>query len=279
MRVTSTLIVTGLALAVTGCSTTTNNPNYQHSTLYKGSTPSTATVQQASYQTQTAAPITYAPQQASYTQVNQECLSKESDRKIIGTLAGGAVGAFAGRKIAGDKKTLGTVAGAAIGGAAGYGIADKTIDCDPISVPATQTQQTAVITPAYQPAPTVYTPAPTVTTQRAAEGTAGIQENVNSLGEQGTPGYYAVNGTPDYAQAPEPVRVYAPQPTPTLDANISSASATNIRHTLKTGDTVYSLARTSCVSVAEFKQLNSIDDQYYIRVGDEILLPAGRCTQ
>ena len=279
MRVTSTLFVTGLALAITGCSTTTNNPNYQHSTLYKGSTPSEAAVQQASYQTQTAAPITYAPQQASYTQVNQECLSRESDRKIIGALAGGAVGALAGRSIAGDKKTLGTVAGAAIGGAAGYGIADKTIDCDPISVPATQAQQTAVITPAYQPAPSVYTPAPTITTQRTAATSAGIQENTGSLGEQGTPGYYAVNGAPDYAQAPHPVRVYAPQPAPIADSNFSSASTTNIRHKLVTGDTVYSLARTFCVSVAEFKQLNNIDDQYYIRVGDEILVPAGRCTQ
>jgi len=160
MRMSSLLIVSSLALTLAACSSTPDhNPIYGQTTQYKGSSPHTQTVNnpvqqatyrtqiqsqsatnsnvhQATYGTQTAAPVTYSPQTGSYTQINQECLSKEGDRKLIGTVAGGVVGGLAGRAIAGDNKTLGTVAGAAIGGAAGFGIADKTINCDPVSIPA-----------------------------------------------------------------------------------------------------------------------------------------------
>jgi LysM repeat protein len=300
MRFSTSVLITGFTLVAIGCSTTNQNPIYQQTTKYKGSVPvsqsAQATIQQAGYQTQTQAPvpITYAPaqtqyqNQASYTQVNQECLSKETDRKIIGTVAGGAIGALAGRKLAGDSKTLGTVAGAAIGGAAGYGIADKTIRCDPITVPATQMQQSATITPVYQPTtqPTTqsttaatYTAAPETTTYQSLRSETAIQETVEAPGTEGTPGYYAVNGTADYVSAPEPVRIYAaPQPIASAPT-MASTSRGNTRHTLVDGDTVYSLARGACVSVSEFKQLNNIDDQYYIRAGDQILLPASRCTQ
>ena len=122
MRITAFVFIPAAALTLASCaSTNTQNPYYQASTKYKGSSPyteNTLSVQQAGYETQIAAPISYSPQQASYTQVNQECLSTESNRKIIGTAAGGVVGGLVGRKIAGDNKTLGTIAGAAIGATA-----------------------------------------------------------------------------------------------------------------------------------------------------------------
>jgi LysM repeat protein len=244
--------------------------------------PSQISVTQAGYQTQAPTPVSYQPKQATYTQVNQECLSKESNRKIIGTVAGGAVGAIAGNKLAGDNKTLGTVAGAAIGGAAGYGIADKTINCDPVSIPAPQSQQTAIIAPAYQPAPTtVYattTPVP-VSPYSSTAATPAIEENTASLGDAGTPGYYAVKSAQDYTIEATPVQVYeAPQPV-AHTTSITTQSTGTISHTLVAGDTVYSLARSSCVSVNEFKQINNIDDNYYIRAGDQILIPASRCTE
>ena len=195
MRNFALTFVSLAALTLASCaSTNTANPIYQQSTKYKGSSPysqSAPGVQQASYQrqaqTQIAAPISYQPQQASYTRVNQECLSQESNRKLVGVAAGGVVGGLVGRKIAGDNKTLGTIAGAAIGGAAGYGIADKTINCDPVTIATPQ--QAASITPAYQPMPVS-----TAQNYQASPITASapaIQETVESAGPLGTPGYYA----------------------------------------------------------------------------------------
>lgn len=318
MRMSSFFIVSGLALTLAACSSTPDhNPIYGQTTQYKGSTPHTQTVNnpvqqatyrtqiqsqsatntnvhQATYGTQTAAPVTYSPATASYTQINQECLSKEGDRKLIGTVAGGVVGGLAGRAIAGDNKTLGTVAGAALGGAAGFGIADKTINCDPVSIPA---PQSATVSEAYQPAPTTTTyqpattnyaattPAPLTPSYQTVPTAPAIQETTESLGDGGTPGYYAVNGTTDYTPDPLPsapvyqAPTYASQTTTMSTATITTPTASTYSHTLVAGDTVYSLARSACVSVSEFKQLNNIDDQYYIRAGDQIMMPASRCAQ
>lgn len=306
MRMSALIFVSGLALSLAACAASPDiNPIYGQTTTYKGSTPQTTysttnPVQQATYRTQVqtqsatntnvhtatyqaqpAAPVSYSTQQASYTQINQECLAKEGDRKLLGTVAGGVVGGLAGRAIAGDNKTLGTVAGAAIGGAAGFGIADKTINCDPVSVPA---PQTATISPVYQPAATTtYATTTSVPTapayQSATVTTPAIQETTESFGDAGTPGYYAVNGTPDYTPTALPstpvyeAPTYASQSTTIMASGIGQRS-----HTLIAGDTVYSLARSSCVSVSEFKQLNNIDDNYYIRAGDQIMIPASRCT-
>ena len=308
MRLITSAAALTLACSLAACATSPQNPIYQQTTKYKASSPysqNAPAVQQASYQTQAAAPVTYVretsaqgyvPQQATYTRVNSECLSKESGRKLIGVAAGGVIGGVAGNKLGGDNKTLGTVAGAAIGGAVGYGIADKTINCDPISVPASAANQNAVITPAYQPAyesgyqtAPVYTEA-AITTPHAPISakpmaqTPGIQETVDAPGDAGTPGYYAVNGL----TAPAPVQVAAPIIAPTAEiveivtpspAPITPPAYTvgNARHTVVKGDTVYSLARTSCVTLAEFKQINGINDEFYIRVGQDITIPVGRC--
>jgi len=312
MRLTSLLLISGATLSLVACSSTPDhNPIVAQTTKYKSSTPYTQSVQAptqsyvtqagyqtTTYQTQPAAPVSYQPQTvsyaapASYTQVHQECLSKESNRKIIGTVAGGAIGAFAGNKLAGDNETLGTVAGAAIGGVAGYGIADKTINCDPVSIPAPQTQQTAVIAPAYQPAPqpatttyaaTTAVPAPTYQTAPTAPA---IVENTASLGDAGTPGYYAIHGTTAASTGATTIAqpVSAPSYSTTSQAvsyssTLAGSSTGSTIHTLVAGDTVYSLARSACVPIAEFKQLNSIDDNYYIRAGDTIKMPASRCIQ
>lgn len=306
MRLATSISALAFACTLTACASAPQNPIYQQTTKYKASSPYDQNVQQANYQTQSAAPITYAraqtapqtyaPQSAGYTRVNSECLSKESNRKLIGAAAGGVVGGLAGRKLGGDNKTLGTVAGAAIGGAAGYGIADKTINCDPINVPAAQS---AVITPAYQP---TYEPAPALTqaavttphapvdTQPTGPQGPGIQETVDAPGDEGTPGYYAVNGlTPPAPEQAAPIQaaqiqtappaaqiveVAVPSPAPTEPPAHMSGTA---RHTIIKGDTVYSLARNSCVSLGELKQINGINDEFYIRVGQDVTIPTGRC--
>ncbi len=290
MRVFNYAFTATTVLILAGCSTAALNPNYQQTTKYKGSNPNgnEVVVQQAGYETQAPAPVTYAQQGAStgYAQPQTrsanylECISKESNRKIIGTTAGGVVGAIAGRKIAGDNKTLGTVAGAAIGGAAGFGIADKTITCD---------REPVVV---RRSAP-INQPAPQAVTYHAPASTSGVQENTTSAGENGTPGYYAVNGIAPPVAAPQQVKPQLAQIQPIHPQQIQPetkqlqgpktytvpVSAIVIQHKVKPGDTLYSLAKTTCSSVAEIQNLNTINAEFYIRAGDDILLPRGRCTE
>ena len=283
MRVVLSALFVTTMLAIGGCSTTSDNPNYQQVTKYKGSVPYVNGVQvqqagyqaptttQAQYQLQAPAPITYAPQQVNYQTSNQqafnECIAKEGQRKIIGTAAGGIVGGLVGRKIGGDKKTLGTVAGAAIGGAAGYGIADKTIRCDQVSAPVI----------AQQPAP-AYQATPQIATYEAPIEEQGLQETTQSFGDGGTPGFYAVNGItppatattltqntqsqfvqvqtlqPQHIQpAPQTAPLALPTEMTTTHSAIPAQNGTT-RHTVIPGDTLYSLARTTCSSVAEIQK-------------------------
>lgn len=300
MRFSSGLFFTVSALVLASCSTTQSNPIYQQSTKYKSSNPTV--IRQASVQTQTAVPVRYvtetsAPYQtqaAHYTQVNQECLSKEANRKVIGTVAGGAIGAFAGRKLAGDNKTLGTIAGAAIGGVAGYGVADKTIACSPTQIPVGGVAQTATITPAYQAEEqNIYAASTTQPIYVGPSQSSGIEENVESLGDEGTPGFYAMQGTSGFETPAETVNLaeisteqpayqdftqLQPQTITPKIAITSPASLTARTHRVIPGDTVYSLARNSCVSVAELKRLNNINDAFYIRVGEDITIPSKSCT-
>ncbi len=300
MRIFSGVLMATTILVIGGCSTTAVNPNYQQTTTYKGSSPysNEAVLQQAGYQTsqdqtQAPAPVTYATnnQQAYTQQVYQDCISKESNRKLIGAAAGGIVGGLLGRKVGGDNKTLGTAAGAAIGGATGYGIADKTIRCDQVSAPTTQNQSAHINHPAQavsyesQAAPT-----------SPAHPAQGIQENTQSIGDAGTPGYYAVNGgtpplgtpplstgQPQYAQI-RPTSPQASHPAP-VSTQTTFAMPTQIlppgtsRYRVIAGDTLYSLARTTCSSVAEIQRLNAINRDFYIRADDDIILPSGRCIQ
>lgn len=46
---------------------------------------------------------------------------------------------------------------------------------------------------------------------------------------------------------------------------------------IQEGDTVYSFARSLCSSVEEIKQMNSLDGNFSIRLGDSIRLPASQC--
>lgn len=85
---------------------------------------------------------------ASTYDAHAACKQGESKRKLVGAGVGTVVGGVAGSKIAkSGKRTKGAVIGGVVGGAVGYGIADKTIDCDPVYPNGTQ----------YQSAPHPYT--------------------------------------------------------------------------------------------------------------------------
>ena len=226
MRILTSAMIATTVLVIGGCSTTAQNPNYQQTTKYKGSSPyigqtGQAVVQQANHQTQLAAPVTYAPQEVPL----------------------------------------------------GYA---------PQVAPVTATTLTRQSAPVYQAAPQAVT-------YEAPRAEQGLQENTTSLGGNGTPGYYAVNGTPPPVQTVQPKftqiqpnqpQQFQPEPIPVPSGFTALPKPTGtIRHTVIPGDTLYSLARTTCSSVSEIQSLNAINAEFYIRAGEDILLPSGRCAE
>lgn len=156
------ILAAALTAGLGACATTQENPNYQYSTKYKGHSPYTTVASNTTTHVETtpvsyqAAPISYHPatstSPATYTRVNHECLTQETNRQLIGGAIGGSVGAIAGKKLIGGTK--GTIIGAVTGGAAGYGIGDKSINCDPVEVAVTQ--PAPVIASTYSPHATQY---------------------------------------------------------------------------------------------------------------------------
>lgn len=310
-------------IALLGCATAQENPNYQYSTQYKGASPyTTVTAQNTQVQT---APVRYqsgsysaplAPavashssvQSASYTRVNHECLSRETNRQLIGGALGGSAGALAGKKIIGGTK--GTVIGALAGGAAGYGIGDKTINCDPepvfVASPQAQTYQSgqAQTLPAYQipggstsarPATANVVNASVLSTTHHTSPT-----DVRYGETYGTPGYHATQtqapviintaqnqyrpttGSRDLQPIMPPSSLYAEDGSGPLAQAPSPSPTTGLRsaaglHKVVEGNTVYSLARGLCSSVEEIKRLNSLDANFSIRLGENIKVPASQC--
>ena len=61
----------------------------------------------------------------------------------------------------------------------------------------------------------------------------------------------------------------------TLGGATSFGDATS--HAIVQGDTVYSLSRKLCVGVSEIQNLNGLDHNYNIKIGDSLNLPASRC--
>lgn len=119
------------------------------------------TAQAGQYDTYASQAQTYIAQgQTTDYNPHTRCKKGENRRQILGGALGAAAGAFAGSKIAADNtKTEGAVIGGLLGGAAGFGIADKTIDCDPVyqSAPAPAAYQQPATTYASQPAYTTST--------------------------------------------------------------------------------------------------------------------------
>ncbi len=154
------------ALILASCATPQENPNYQYSTKYKGASPhqsasvpisyrgegyraplapAVATYQTASHNTQTIS------QAASYNPEYQACLSRETNRQLIGGAVGGSAGAFIGKEVIGG--TAGTLIGAGTGGIAGYGVGNLSTNCEQYLTSAVAQNSAAVQT--YSPAQSV----------------------------------------------------------------------------------------------------------------------------
>lgn len=111
----------------------------------------------------TLTPAIAAANNAGYD-AHERCKSNEDTRQVLGGLAGAVVGGVVGSQVSGNgARTEGSAIGAVLGGLAGVGIADKTVDCDPVyettetvyaNPPTTQYGHTQYGTP--QPAPVQY---------------------------------------------------------------------------------------------------------------------------
>lgn len=267
MRISTGIIMSVSTLVFANCATPNSNPIYQQTTKYQSSVPTTQmTVQNVSYETQNPATVTYANhtvpayrtnteysqnQLASSTHVQQECISN-------GTLK------------------------------------DGIYDCVPVSIPVHASQGMAVVTPAYRaPQSMVQNVSTTQTYVSGILSTPApqIEENTNDIGEDGTPGYYAVNNTQnDIARESvsmvaehtnhSPVQAHQiPHQTPVVaQISVAQTSMNTHQHMIIPGDTIYSLARKSCVSVSVLKAANNINNDFYIRVGDKISLPVSKCS-
>ncbi len=214
------------------------------------------------------ATLAFTPALASANNFNgstphESCKRDEDNRQILGGFAGGVLGAVIGSQVAGNgARTEGSVIAGALGALAGAGIADKTIDCDPVypqqsgysnaptysngatygsgtarTYPATSYPSTASYggTQTYQDRVTVSnhpvysdptygaTTAPQTSYSSATSGTT----------YAGTSSSYSVPTTTTYASAPtttyasQPRIVYASQPSTVYSAPSYSRSVHN----------------------------------------------------
>lgn len=260
--------------------------------------------------TQNRVPTSYAqPLNASYQTTQsaanqQDCRRTETNRELIGGAVGGAVGAYAGKKIIGGTK--GVVAGAALGGVAGYGIGDISTNCAqsapaPTYSPAVQSNAGYQSAPAYsataanyeqmrcpvgtKPHPSgtcllddsnanlqsaTFTGNQTRTIERAQIPTR--SQNVISASSAPFSAPLSAPAAPSAYQGVEATRTYNPQ---NYNENYSGNYSGNYR--VVSGDTVYSLARKRCVPVSAIQSSNGLDASYGIQIGQSLNLPASQC--
>ena len=275
-------VLATVVIALTACSTIQENPNYQYSTKYKGASPHGPTQVASHVSIQTAQPRQHAQTQkqrivqarpqsntayqthavsyqntpaqtASYTKLDHRCLTRETNRQLIGD-------------------------------AAGYGIGDNSINCDPIQVSIPQ--HSAVISPAYAPTtqPNSNMVLASSETISAPTDNAMPTEITDSYG---TPGYQAMLGedlnvssalTQGYGfENAQPLQNAQFTQTVIEPMNTDINSAGIIQYEVNQGDTVYSLSRKLCSSVEIIKDMNELSADFAINIGDTLKLPASGC--
>jgi len=118
--------------------------------------------------------------QANGYDAHQKCKKGEDKRQIAGGLIGAVAGGILGSQVSGNgARTEGSAIGAVVGGIAGVGIADKTIDCDPVYPESSYSTTTSYPTSSYETSPTYHTtsyqPEPTYHTTSSYQTTPSYQ--------------------------------------------------------------------------------------------------------
>jgi LysM repeat protein len=228
-----TIFILSLSTAVlSGCLTTQENPNYQHSTLYK-----TIEVEKSQYARAEAATV----RAASYA----------------ATIASQPAPA-------------------------------QTTIVQPAAVQNISAQSTLTSIPASVTAPT-----DTSYASREVSGTPGFMamESARQAGlleaeAQDLPAAELVRSAPLVAMG-TPINYDYSRNLVSVDAAISEPQfseivrampqASGYSYTVQQGDTVYSLARKSCVGVSVIQSMNGLNANYAIKIGQSLTLPASVC--
>lgn len=197
---------------------------------------------------------------------------------MIGGTIGGVAGAYAGKKLIGGTK--GVVAGAALGGIAGYGIGDLSTRC----APATHSNTVYQTAPSYSAIQASYKPVscPVGTTPHSS-GTCLLNDPNTSL--QSETFQAAQTQTHQsyqrHVSAPSTTNVIRATTAPAAQSAYVGTDITraygDASYRVKSGDTVYSLARNLCVPVTVIQIPNGLDSNYGIQIGQSLKLPSSQC--
>ena len=263
------LILPLSAILLGGCLTTQENPNYEYSTTYKGDTPGQ---NQYALSQQVAAPITTAA--VSY--------GSPEARRIMGqtTL---------------PDSSIVPAAAVSYGSPEARRIMGQPALPDPSIVPA------ASVTYGSPEAQSIMGQSASVLTTAPTDSLYGARE------VSGTPGFMALQN----AQQPATLQASAPALPPAQIVNVAPIMGAGIpvdydysrniitadavttgqqlpetvrvlqgagqNYTVKQGDTVYRLARKTCVGVNVIQSMNGLNSDFAINIGQSIRLPTPAC--
>jgi len=217
---------------LSGCLTSQENPNYQHSTLYKA-----IDIEQTQYASAEPATVTAA----SYEQT--------SPSQLVGA---------------------------------------QTTVIQPTPVQSMPAQTTLASIPASVTAPT-----DTSYASREVSGTPGFmamesarQASLLEAASQDLPEAELVRSAPLVAMG-TPISYDYSRNLVQIDATMSEPQFSEVvrampqvsgySYTVQQGDTVYSLARKSCVGVSVIQSMNGLNANYAIKIGQSLTLPASVC--
>lgn len=242
------------AFAMTGCLTT----QYEDSPVAAVQSPAPVYAQ--------TVPASYST--TSYAAVNEDCRKTETNREIIGSAVGGTAGAFVGKKLIGGTK--GTVAGAALGGIAGYGLGDISTNCAPDAPRANAAYQSNASYQSATPAQFQMASCPAGTSPHSS-GTCLMDTPSTRLPAQ------AIAASSSGYAAQNLVRANITVAPSAYRAETAARPYGGANYVVRTGDTVYSLARKLCVPITAIQSSNGLDSNYGIKIGQGLNLPASQC--
>jgi len=217
---------------LSGCLTTQENPNYQHSTLYKA-----IDVEQSQYASAEPATVTAA----SYEQTLPAQLVQAQTTVIQSTPVQSLP----------VQTTLVSIP-ASVTAPTDTSYASREVSGTPGFMAMESARQASLLEAAAQDLPTA--------------------EIVHSapLVARGTPISY------DYSR--NLVQIDAAMSAPQFSEVVRAMpKASGYSYTVLQGDTVYSLARKSCVGVSVIQSMNGLNANYAIKIGQSLTLPASVC--
>lgn len=237
----SLLILPLTAILLSGCLTTQENPNYEYSTTYRGDTP----------------------------EQNQYAAAEQAPAPISGT------------QYAGTQYASAPTASVSIDSPEAQAILASTGATDPSLVRSAA-------------APTIVATAPTDSAYAASEvtGTPGfmaLQQSQHAQTLQASapslPAAQTINrapigvsGTPiDYDYSRNIIAADAVTTNQQLPETVRTLQGAGQTYTVQQGDTVYSLARKTCVGVNVIQSMNGLNTDFAINIGQTLRLPQSVC--